>query len=187
MFYCAFGLYPELAIIPIGTVDNPHTFDLLGGEGRNLLFLVAYQAQATYPTPISEGDMLPVRLNLPSGLFVLYAPVIVLKLGIALLTGLMVLAVVIEPGDSEPRSIRRSLTGLRVKARGKGIVFGKSSTVALQVILVDTPRVHPQAQALVADELDHADSLINSLILLGATVEFVLANEHPLAFLLVLC
>jgi len=59
--------------------------------------------------------------------------------------------------------------------------------MALQIILVDAPLIHPQAQALVPDELHNPDSIINSLILLGAPIELVLLNEHPLAFLLFLC
>jgi hypothetical protein len=110
-----------------------------------------------------------------------------LKLGIALLAGLVVLAVVIEARDSKPGSISRSLTSLRVEARSKGIFMGKSSTVALQVIFVDAPRIHPEAQALIPDELHHANSVINGLILLGTPVKFVLLNEHSLALLYFLC
>jgi hypothetical protein len=123
-----------------------------------------------------------IRFDLPSRLLVLDRTIIVLKLGITLLAGLMVLAVVIETGDSEPGSISRSLAGLRVETRSKGIVFGKPRTGALQVIVGDTPCVHPQAQALVPDELDHADSLINSLILLAIPVQLVLLNEHLYPF-----
>src|SRR2546430_11793646 len=86
-----------------------------------------------------------------------------LELGIALLTGLVVLAVVIETGDSKPGTIRTRLTGLRIETGSEGVFFGELSTVALQIILRDAPRVHPQAQALVPDELYHADSIINGL------------------------
>src|SRR3989441_4080829 len=49
------------------------------------------------------------------------------------------------------------------------------------------PCIHPQAQALVPDELHNPDSIINGLILLGAPIELVLLNKHPLAFLSFLC
>ena len=120
--------------------------------------------------------MLAIRFDLPSRLLVLDRTIIMLKLGITLLAGLLVLAVVIETGDSEPGSISRSLAGLRVETRSKGIVFGKPRTGALQVIVGDTPCVHPQAQALVPDELHNPDSIINGLILLGAAIELVLLN-----------
>jgi hypothetical protein len=59
--------------------------------------------------------------------------------------------------------------------------------VALQIILVDAPFIHPQTQALVPDELDDPDSVINGLILLCAPIELVLLNKHPLALLSLLC
>src|SRR5205085_7798667 len=46
-----------------------------------------------------------------------------------------------------------------------------------QVIVGDTPCIHPQAQALVPDELHNPDSFINGLILLGAAIELVLLNK----------
>jgi len=187
MFYLTSGLYRELDRVAIGTMDNPDAFDLLGGEGSNLLFLVAYQSQATNATAINEADMLAIRFDLPAGLLVFYGTVIVLELGIALLAGLLVLAVLIETGDSEPGSISTRLSGLRVETGGKEVLTGKRRTVALQVILVDAPLIHPQAQALVPDELHNPDSFINGLILLFAPVEFVLLNEHPLALLYFLC
>jgi hypothetical protein len=57
----------------------------------------------------------------------------------------------------------------------------------LEVILGDTPLLHPQAQALIPDELDDPDSVINGLILLFASIELVLLNKHPLALLSFLC
>src|SRR5947209_16322233 len=161
MFYLTFGLYRELAIVAISTVDNPDTFDLFGGEGSNLLLLIAYQPQATNATPIREGDVFPIRLDFPASLLVLHAPIVMLKLGIALLARLVVLAILIEAGDSAPGPIGRGLTSLGVERYGKGIFMGKPRTVALEVILVDAPRIHPQAQALIPDELHDPDSIIN--------------------------
>src|SRR2546425_1138446 len=61
MLYLTCGLYPKLAIVAISTMNNPNTFDLFGGEGFNVLFLVAYQSQATNATAITEADMLAIR------------------------------------------------------------------------------------------------------------------------------
>src|SRR3989442_4554719 len=110
MFYCAFGLYPKLAIVAIGTMHNPDALDLLGGERLNLLLLVAYQPQAANTTPIGEGDVFPVRFDLPAALLVFYGAVIVLELGIALLARLLILAMLVETGNGKPCSIS---TGLR--------------------------------------------------------------------------
>ena len=42
MLYFSSGLYPELDIVAISTMHNPDAFDLLGREGLNVLFLIAY-------------------------------------------------------------------------------------------------------------------------------------------------
>src|SRR3989442_29193 len=109
MLYCAFGLYPKLAIVAIGTMHNPDALDLLGGEGFNVLLLVAYQAQAANATPIGEGDVFAIRFNLPARMLVFHAPIVMLELRIALLAGLLVLAVLIEAFNGQPGSISRSL------------------------------------------------------------------------------
>ena len=77
----------------------------------------------------------------------------------------MVLAILIEPLDGEPGAAGTGLTGLGVEAGDKGIVFGQNSTVALQILLAGAARVHPQAQALVADELHDFDRFINGSVL----------------------
>ena len=69
-----------------------------------------------------------------------------LELGIALLARLVVLAVLIEARDSEPGTISTGLTGLGVEARSKGVLLGEDSTIALQIVLADTPR-HPSTGA----------------------------------------
>jgi len=115
VLYLASGLYPELAIVAIGTLDNPHSLDLLGGERFHLLLLVAHQTQAPNPTAIRETNVLAVGFQLPARLFVLHGTVIMLELGIALLAGLVVLAVVIEAGNREPGTICRGLSGLGVE------------------------------------------------------------------------
>ena len=162
-------------------MHNPHALDLLDGEGFNLLLFVAHQTQATYPTAIRETNVLAIRLELPTRLFVFYRTVIVLELGIAFPAGFMVFAVVIEAGNRAPGSISRGLASLGIQTGGKGILVGKGSTVALEIILGDSAPIHPLAQALVPDELHDANGVINGGVLLGAPVEFVLLNEHPLA------
>src|SRR2546422_7705663 len=91
----------ELHIVAISTVHNPDPLDLLGRKCCNLLLRIAYQSQTSNTTPIGEGNVLPIRRELPARLLVLHAPVIVLKPGIAFLAGLVVLAVLIEAGNSK--------------------------------------------------------------------------------------
>ena len=50
MFYCAFGLYPKLAIVAIDTMHNPDALDLLGGEGFNPLLGITDEPKATNAT-----------------------------------------------------------------------------------------------------------------------------------------
>ncbi len=178
VFNLALGLNGELAIVAIGPMDNAYALDLFDGKGCNLLFLVTHKPQPSDPAAIGEGDMLAIGVKLPSRLFVLNTPVIMLELGIALLPRLVVLAVVIETADSEPRPIRRCLTCLGIEQGGKGVLFGKLGTRDLQVILADGAFVHPLAQALVADELHDPDGLINGCILRFGSIKFVLIDQH---------
>ncbi len=58
--------------------------------------------------------------------------------------------------------------------------MGKLRAIALHIILGDALLIHPQAQALIADELDHPNSFINGGILpLGAS-HLVFVDEHCL-------
>src|SRR5689334_4432107 len=101
-----------------------------------------------------------------------------LKLGIAFLARLVALAVVIETGNSEPRSVSTGLTRLGIERGNKRVLFGKRSTIALQIILGDNMLVHPETQALVANELDNTHSLIDSCILPFGATQFVLEDQH---------
>src|SRR3989442_7950669 len=101
-----------------------------------------------------------------------------LKLRIAFLAWLLVLAVVIEAGNRKPGTISRGLTGLGIQVVGKGILMGKLSTIALKIILADAAFIHPQAQALVADELHNPDCFIDSSNLLLRSIHFVLIDQH---------
>src|SRR5436309_166413 len=105
-----------------------------------------------------------------------------LKLRIPLLAGLVVLAVLIEAGNSKPGPISTGLTSLGVEKRGKRVLLSKNRTVALQVIFGDTAPVHPLAQTLVADELANPDGFIDGLILLRISVQFVLVDQHGSPF-----
>lgn len=182
VLYQPSGLYRELTIVAISTADNPDAFDLLGREGFDVLLFVAHQTQAANPTAIYETNMFAGGFQFPARLFILHGTVIMLERGIALLAGLMLRAVVIEAGNRAPGTICRGLPGLRVETGGKGILVSEHGTVALEVIFGDTASVHPLAQALVPDELGDPNGFLDSSILLWAAVEFVLLNEHPLAF-----
>jgi hypothetical protein len=59
--------------------------------------------------------------------FVLDAPVIMLKRGIALLAGLVLAAMVVEALDGEPGTIGTGLPSLGVETSGKGKLAGKAS------------------------------------------------------------
>src|SRR5215472_11035154 len=104
-----------------------------------------------------------------------------LKLGIPLLAGLVVLAVLIEAGNSKPGPISTGLTSLGVEKRRKRVLLSKNRTVALQVIFGDTAPVHPLAQAFVPNELHNANGLINGLILLLVPVQFGLVDQHQIS------
>ena len=101
-----------------------------------------------------------------------------LEAGIAFLARLMRLAVVIVTRDGKPCAISSGLTRLRIEASGKGELFCEDSTIALQIILGDATRIHPQAQARIADELGHPYCLINGGILLLVPMDFVLVDQH---------
>ena len=105
MLYLAFGLYGKLEIVAVSTVHKPHPLEGLGGEGFNMLLGIADESKTTNPTAISEANVAAIWLQLPARLFVFYRAVIVLKLGIAFLARLVVLAVVIEAGNSKPGTI----------------------------------------------------------------------------------
>ncbi len=68
------------------------------------------------PQPSVKVMCRPSGSNLPSGLLVLDGAVIVLKLGIALLPGLVGCAVLIEAANRKPSTVSTGLTGLRVEA-----------------------------------------------------------------------
>ena len=105
-----------------------------------------------------------------------------LKPGIAFLARLVRFALVIEARNGKPGTISTGLSRLGVKMMGKGIFTSKQSTVDLQSILGDTlppTLIHPQTKKLVADELGHADSFIDSLKLCVRAIELVLVDQHP--------
>src|SRR5712691_10084009 len=101
-----------------------------------------------------------------------------LELRIAFLAWLVVLAVVIESSDRKPGAGGRGLPCLGVETGSNGIVFGEYCAVALQVVLVGPPRVHPQAQALIPDELHNPDRLVDGSVLCRCPIQLVLIDEH---------
>ncbi len=52
----------------------------------------------------------------------------------------------------------------------------------LQVVFGNTTTIHPQAQTLVADELDGTYCLVNGLELFLVAIEPVLVDQHALDF-----
>src|SRR2546426_11538825 len=112
-----------------------------------------------------------------------------LKPGIAFLARLVRFALVIEARNGKPGTISTGLSRLGVEMIGKGIFTSKHSTVDLKIILGDTTLIHPQTKTLVADELGHLDSCIDSLILWVRAIELVLIDQHPLvpSFLIYYC
>ena len=179
MFNVPVSLDTELDIIAIGPLDNSHPFDLLDGKGFNVLLGIANQTHAANATAIGEGDVLAIGRELPACLLVLDTSVIVLKRGKAFLAWFVVFAVVVEAGNREPRSVGTSLTGLRVETSRKGKITGKDRTITLQSILVGSTSVHPETQALIADELYNANGLIDRSELPLRAINFVLVDQHP--------
>ncbi len=96
------SLDSKLAIVAVRTAHDPHSLDLARGKGFDPLLLIANKPQPSDPAAIREGDMPPVRLQLPSGLLVLDAPIVMLELRVALRALLVVLAVLIEALDGQP-------------------------------------------------------------------------------------
>src|SRR6266576_6788458 len=174
----------ELAGVAISTADNANPLDIFHGKGLNLLFLVSDQAQATNATAIGEGDMTACILELPTSRLVFHASVIVLKLGIAFLCRLVVLAILVEAGDSEIGTVGTGLSGLGVETTGKGVLFCQNSAIGLQVVLRDVRPIHPQTYAFVADELHNAYRFFDGLELFLGAIKFVLVDQNASCSLL---
>src|SRR5438045_3695534 len=98
----------------------------------------------------------------PSCLLIFHASIIMLKFWVSFLTRLVVAAILIEAGDGGPGTVGTSLTSLGIETVGKRVLFGKDSTIALQVILANLASVHPQTETLIANELHDADGFVNS-------------------------
>src|SRR6266516_3837176 len=101
-----------------------------------------------------------------------------LKLGIAFLAWLLLLAVLIEAGNSKPCPFCGCLASLGVKTSSKGIVFSEYRSMDVEIIGGDAARIHPQVQALVTNELHNADGFLDSGILRLRPLGLVLVNQH---------
>jgi hypothetical protein len=64
---------------------------------------------------------------------------------------------------------------LGIEFVGKRIRFGEDSTM-VEIILKDAAPIHPHAQALVTDELDDTNSLIDSEVLLSRAIQLILVE-----------
>ena len=101
-----------------------------------------------------------------------------LKTGIALLAWFLGFTIIVETLERLGSTGSRGLTSLGIETSGKGKGVSKYRAIDLQIVLRDVSLIHPQAQALVADELHHADRFIYGSILLLGTVHFVLVDQH---------
>src|SRR6266700_1070141 len=125
-----------------------------------------------------------IRFQLPPRCFILDAEVIMLKPGIALLSRLLGFALLIEARDRHPCTICRRLPSLGIETGRKGIRFGKKGTLALEIVAGDATPIHPRAQARVSDELGGTYRPIDSRILCGVAIDFILVDQHAYPFLL---
>src|SRR6266566_5376624 len=179
MLHLALSLDAQLAIVAISTLEEANALDLLEREGGDGLFLVAYETKTANPTAISERDMFAINRELPASGFVLDTSIVVLELRIAFLPQLLFFAVSVEAGNSEPRSISTGLTSLGIERGGKRVFFGEHGTIHLKVMLAGV-FIHPFAHALVADELNDANRLIDSGRLGCVKSHFILVDQHCL-------
>src|SRR5438067_784766 len=109
------SFHSKLAGVAIRTTHETDSLESLDRELFNTLPFVANQAKTPNAAAISEGDVLAIQLDPPSGGFVLHRTVIMLKLRIAFLARLLVAAVLIEARNREPGPVRRCLTRLGVE------------------------------------------------------------------------
>src|SRR5215472_11282199 len=94
----------KLHIIPIGPFHQPNPLDLALGEGFDAALLADQHAPANAHA-ISEGEMLAVRLQLPTRRFVLHRAVILLEARVALFAGFLLSTILVEAGNGEPGSV----------------------------------------------------------------------------------
>src|SRR5262249_46226699 len=106
--------------------------------------------------PISRTRPLPP----PSGRLVLHRATVALDVGRALLAGAPLAAVGGEARDGGAGPCGGGLARLRVEAGGKIELVGQARAEELEVVGADARLIHPQAHALVADELGGTDRLV---------------------------
>ena len=174
----ALSLDRELAVVAIRSAHEAHPLDLVDGEGFDPLLLVPDQPERADAAAVREGDVLAVRRELPARLLVLDGAVVMLEAGIALLTGFVVHAILIEARDGEPGARGGGLPGLGVEPAGKGERFGKLGAQALQVVLAGAAHLHPEPERLVPDELDDAHGLLDGGLLRLCSIYLVFVDEH---------
>ena len=185
MLNLALGFHGKLDIIAIRPLEETNALDLPNGIGFDGP-LLADQAQCADAHAIREGDMLSVAVQLPTRCFVLYRAVVFLETGIAfclppprsLGARLLLTAVFIEAGDGLPGTVSTGLTRHRIEPGGKRVVLGKLSAEGLHLVLAHAPRIHPQPDGLIADELDDADGFVNLSLLALIGSQLVFQNQH---------
>ena len=174
----ALGLDRELAVVAIGAAHQAHPLDLFDGEGFDPLLPVPDQPERADADPVREGDLLAVGRELPARLLVLDGAVVMLEAGIALLSGCVAFAMLIEALDGEPGARGGGLPGLGVEPAGKGELLRKLGAQALQVVLGGAAHLHPEPECLVPDELDDADGLLDGGLLCLCSVYLIFVDEH---------
>jgi hypothetical protein len=179
MLDTALRLKNHLSVVTIGAADEPHTLDLVAGEGGQVA--CADQFHLSNATAIREGEMTSIRFELPTGGLVLDRSAVMLKVGIAFLAKALRLAVGIEASDALPSPICRGLAGLGVEESDKVKRMGKATAIDLQIVGADPAFIHPEAQALVADELGNANRFVNGGALRRGNLEFIFVEEHSAA------
>lgn len=186
--YLSPRFHGKLDIIAIGSLQETDALDLRQGKRGNAARFFAigggsHQAECPDVGAIGKGQTLPIWLQTPAAYLVLGRAVIVLKTGIALLAGFVLAAILVEATDSRPGAICRCLPRIGVQLGGKGEVFGKLRAEALLLNPADVLPIHPQAQRLVANELDGADGFLNRGALGLIHAQFVFNTQHNSALL----
>nr|WP_244349800.1 hypothetical protein [Thermostichus vulcanus] len=132
----------KLSVVAIRFAHNPNPLNL--GNRVEMQVPGSYQQKGSGLETIGEGKMLPVFRELPPRGFVFHRAAILLEPGEALLSGLLSFAIVVEPFDSRPGTLRASLSchraphdpeGHRIKLACPFKFLGQYSTELGEVVL----------------------------------------------------
>src|SRR6266516_7056406 len=96
------------------------------------------------------------------------------KRGYPLLARLLLFAVVVEACDGSGSTFRCRLASHGVQLAHEGMLLGQDATILVQVRKGCVPRILPESDALVPDELRGTDRLVNRGVLPGRAFELEL-------------